>query len=142
MKSILILVAFIVFWLVFAIIKEKSDQEHAYAAAKVGENDSLSSALRKVRYCMTYEVRTIKWRRALMSAAIATILLFLLCWQRLPTPQEIITHMLVMTAVFSAVWSNFAAKTSTAALQHCDNNISNIKKLLKQHRNFILPSSW
>ena len=140
MKPILPLVIFIVFWLIFAVVKEKSYHEHSYAAAKTRDVDSIQTSLRKIRYCMTYELRTVKWRRSLLSAAAASFLLFAVCWRRFPTPAEMITHLLILTLVFSVVWNDFSSRTATGALRHCDSNANNIKRLLKENRRFILPS--
>lgn len=140
MNHKIFLIIFLVFWAVFAVIKEKSDHHHPYSAAQTLDKDSVMISIRKIRYCMTYELRAVKWRRSLLSAAIATILLFAVCWQRIPTSQEIITHLLLITVVFSIVWSNFSTRTATDALRYCDGNINHVKKMLKSDRNFILPS--
>ena len=140
MHPTLILTMFLLFWLAFAVVKEKADQEHSYSASKSRDEDCISTALHKVRYCMTYELRAVKWRRSLISAALATFALFAVCWRRIPTPAEILTHMLFITMVFSVVWGNFSSVTGTDALKYCDDNMDHIKKLLKKNRSFILPS--
>ena len=140
MNHSIFLIIFIVFWFAFAVIKEKSDHQHSYAASQTLDKDSIMTSIRKIRYCMTYELRVVKWRRSLLSATITTFLLFTVCWQRLPTASEIITHMLLITVVFSIIWSNFSTRTGTDALRYCDGNISHVKKLLRSNRNFILPS--
>ena len=142
MKTLLIVIFFTLFWLTWAIVLEKKDRDHSYKASDVRENDSIMTSLRKIRYCMTYELRVIKWRRSLISAVIATFLIFLLCWRRFPTSQEFITHMLLFTAIFAAMWNNFVVKTGSDVLNYCDKNIENIKKLLKENHSFILPSAW
>ncbi len=140
MKSLLILIAFGLFWVIFAIIKEQGEQKNAYIAAKKRDADSISVSLRKLRYCITYDLRTIKWRRSLISAFIITFMLFTLVWRRLPSPQELITHMLLITAVFSTMWSNFSKITSKEAAACVDDNIQHIKQLLIKDHTFILPN--
>lgn len=140
MKSLLIVIGFALFWIVFAIIKEKREQKHAYSAAHTREEDSISASLRKIRYCTTYDLRTIKWRRSLISAGIVTAVLFSIVWRRLPSPAEFISHMLLITAVFTTIWSNFAARTSLEASNYVDTNIDHIKSLLVKNHSFILPN--
>lgn len=140
MKQLLIIVGFVLFWICFALIKERSEQKNAYAAAKSREEDSISSSLRKIRYCTTYDLRTIKWRRSLISAGIVTALLFCIVWRRLPSPAEFICHMLLITAVFTTIWSNFASRTSSEASSYVDANINHIKSLLIKNHSFILPN--
>lgn len=136
------LIFFLLFWIIFATYFEHKSANNPYSSAKVKTNDSIITSLRKIRYCMTYELRVIKWRRSFISAVLATFLIFLLCWNRIPTPQELLTHLLIITVVFSGMWSHFSDKTSTNASFYCDENITNIKKILKKNRSFILPSTW
>jgi len=140
MKSLLIAIGFTLFWFVFAIIKEKREQKHAYSAANTREEDSISASLRKIRYCTTYDLRTIKWRRSLISACIVTAILFSIVWRRLPSPSEFISHILIVTSVFAAIWSNFATRTSLEASDYVDANINHIKSLLVKNHSFILPN--
>jgi len=140
MKSLFLLIIFTVFWIAFAVRSEYRDQENSYSAAKKRDNDSISSSLRKIRYCTTYDLRTIKWRRSLISAGIVTILLFSLIWRRFPSSAELVSHMLLITAVFTLMWSNYATRTSSDAASYVDDNIDHIKKLLTNNHSFILPS--
>ncbi len=140
MKNLLIVMIFVLFWICFAVLKENAEQKNSYAAAQTREEDSISSSLRKIRYCTTYDLRTVKWRRSLISAAIVTALLFTIVWRRLPTPAEFTSHMLLITAVFTTVWSNFAYRTSSEASNYVDANIDHIKSLLIKNHSFILPN--
>lgn len=140
MKSLVIVIGFTMFWVFIALSHERKDQQNAYIAAKSRREDSIPSALRKIRYCTTYDLRTIKWRRSLISAFIVTILLFSIIWRRLPTPSEFICHILLITTIFSTVWSNFATLTSSDASNYVDANISHIKSLLTENSSFILPN--
>jgi len=128
------------FWVFLAISHEKKDQKNAYVASKSRKEDSIPSALRKIRYCTTYDLRTIKWRRSLISAFIVTVLLFGAVWNRLPSPSEFVCHILLITTVFSAVWSNFATLTSSEASKYVDSNINHINSLLTKNHSFILPN--
>ncbi len=140
MPPILIVIMFTVFWVVFAIIKEIVDQKDAYSASKSRDKDNISSALRKIRYCMSYETRTVKWRRSVIAASIATIALFSVCWRRIPTSEEILSHLLIITMVYSLIWDNFCFVTGSSAVRYCDGNIEHIKKLLVKNHTFVLPS--
>ena len=140
MKQLLIIVGFVLFWICFALIKERSEQKNAYAAAKSREEDNISSSLRKIRYCTTYDLRSIKWRRSLIGAGIVTGLLFCIVWRRLPSPAEFLSHMLLITAVFTTIWCNFASRTSSEASNYVDANINHIKSLLIKNHSFILPN--
>jgi uncharacterized BrkB/YihY/UPF0761 family membrane protein len=140
MKALVVLIVFSLFWIIFAILRERKEQQNAYIAAKKRDEDSISSSLRKIRYCVTYDLRTIKWRRSLISAGIVSFMLFALVWRRLPSSAEFATHMLIITAVFSIVWTNFSYTTGKDAAFYVDNNIKHIKKLLINNRSFILPN--
>ena len=140
MKFLLILVCFILFWIVFAVIKERDEQKNAYSAAETRDNDSILSSLRKIRYCMTYDLRTIKWRRSIISAGIITVMLFALLWHRMPSSSELLTHMILIAAVVAAVWSNFSSRTSSEVATYVDSNIDHVKYLLNKHHSFILPN--
>ena len=136
---VLLIVLFIAYWVAFAFVNERTEQKNSYIAGEAKEKDSINSSLRKIRYCATFDLRTVKWRRSIISATIVTILLFLLLWMRLPSPSEIIIHILVITAVFSAMWDNFNIITSQDAAKHVDSNIQHIKSLLVKNHSFIMP---
>ena len=140
MKPSFLLIIFIVFWIALAVRCEYRDQENAYSAAKKRDKDSISSSLRKIRYCATYDMRTIKWRRSLISAGIVTILLFALIWRRMPSSAELLSHMLLITAVFSTMWSSYTARTSSDVASYVGAHIGHIKELLTKNHSFILPS--
>ena len=140
MKALLVIITVIASWMVFAVRSEILEQRNAYTAAKVRDNDTIHASLRKMRYCLTYDMRTIKWRRSLMSSGIVTLLLFLLLWQRLPSSSEFLTHILVVTIVFSAMWTNFSKRTGFEAASYADANLDHVKKLLQRHHSFILPN--
>ena len=133
-------VCFVLFWVTFAMRAEKREQKNAYSAAEARDIDSISSALRKIRYCATYDLRTIKWRRSFLSAVFITSVLFALVWQRMPSSSELLTHVLVITAIVSAVWSNFSDMTSSDVAAYVDSNIDQIKSRLSKEHRFILPS--
>ena len=138
MKTLCIISAFILFWTVFAIVFER-DQVNAYKAADTRDTDSIPTSLRKIRYCSTYDMRTVKWRLSLVSAGAATGLLYFLIWRRLPSPSELITHILIITMVFLAVWNDFSSRTSRDVATYVDSNIDHIKEMLLKNHSFILP---
>ena len=140
MKYRLLLICFILFWVAFAVRAERDEQKNAYTAAQTRGVDSISSALRKIRYCATYDLRTIKWRRSLISAVIITIMLFALLWQRLPSSSELLTHVILITAVTSTMWSSFSDATSSDVAACVDANIAHVKTQLSKNHRFILPS--
>ena len=140
MISLLVLASFMISLIIFGVVKERKEQRNAYAAAQTRETDSISSALRKLRYCMTYDLRTIKWRRSILSAGIVTSLLFVFVWRTLPTPSELLAHLLIVAAVFEAVWCNFSRRTGCEAATYVDGNIDQIKDVLTKNHSFILPN--
>lgn len=127
-------------WAVVAVIRECREQDNAYTGAQTRGSDSIAASLHKLRFCVTYEMRTIKWRRSLVAAVASTALLFLLCWRRVPTPRQLLTHVLIILGVYSAMWSHYAKCTSEDAVKYAVGNIDHIKQLLVQNHSFILPS--
>ena len=128
---------FTFFWIVYAIRYEYIQQRHSYQDAKNDKNDNILRSLRKIRYCYTYDVRSIKWRRSLISAIIALILIFTIVWNRQPTPSEFILHLLLLTFVFALVWNNYAKINGSEAVKIGDSNLNHLKTLLKK-KSFIL----
>ena len=136
---IIYLYLFTIFWIVFAIYYEIKEQRHSYKDAENDKNDNILKSLRKIRYCYTYDMRSIKWRRSLISAVIAMILLFTIVWNRKPTPSEFILHLLILTCVFAAVWNNYAIMNGNEVVKIGDDNLNHIKTLLKENKSFVLP---
>lgn len=128
-KKYIFIYSFIGFWFIFAIIFEKKDQKNAYLGTKSQETDNIHKSLSKLKYLISYDNRTIKWRRAIIFSVILISLLFLLCWYRFPTPKELIIHTLLCIGVYSYIWNNYTETTGKDVISYFDGISKHIKKI-------------
>jgi hypothetical protein len=84
----------------FAFYKEKNEAKHAYMQGEPKESNSVLTLLRKIQISSGFEINTIKWRRALLAAVPAVLLVFLLVLLRFPTPRECILSFLIVFSLF------------------------------------------
>jgi hypothetical protein len=127
----IILILTIVFFSIFAIYFEKKQSCHSYDNAKINKKDNISRSFQKLRHCITFENRSIKWRRSLLTSCMITLLLFIFCWERRPTSSEIIIHIILITLVVTINWNNFSLNSGEKSLHVCNDIIKHIKKLTK-----------
>ena len=85
----------------FAFWKEKNEAKDAFTKGKPIEGNSLDTLLRKIQISSGFEINTIKWRRALMAAIPAVLLVFLIVFKRLPEPREFVLSFII---VFSLIY--------------------------------------
>lgn len=137
--ALIVLLCILVFFSIFAIIFEFKDQHNAYTLGKSSENDSINASVRKLHICMTYDTKTIKWRRILLASAMAVLLLFGLVHRRLPEPRELLLYFVIIFICFELSWRTYTSRTSNEAIKYAEENISQLRKTLTRERCFILP---
>lgn len=134
-----ILYAVLIFFLVFAIRAELADYADPYVYSAPQDTDTLAQTLRKIGNCLTYERKTVRWRRSLMISIISIILLFLFIYTRFPTPKECLLHVAIVFVVSYFIWQNYVANVSKNAIKIGQDNIEKLKQTLMSEKSYILP---
>lgn len=135
----IIVLAVLIFFVGFAACFEYGEQRNAYLLGEPKEKDSIVRSLSKVETCLTYDLKTIKWRRTLIAAAIAVLLIFGLIHGRVPNGKELLLHFVFIFLAFYIVWQSYVHRTSTEAVKFGKENIANLKQELKDKRSFVFP---
>ncbi len=84
----------------FAFYKERNEAKHAYMQGEPKETNSVQTLLRKIQISAGFEINTIKWRRGILAAVPAVLLVFLIVLLRFPTPREFILSFLIIFSLF------------------------------------------
>ena len=129
----------VIFWIIFAIYSEYQDQQNAYILGIPKDTDSIHKSLSKLEKCISYDVKTIKWRRAYLVANLITILLFISVIRKIPTPSEYLLYLIIISAGYIFMWSHYVETTSKDVLKYTKINMYNIKENIKKNHSFILP---
>ena len=129
----------VIFWIIFAIYSEYQDQQNAYILGIPKDTDSIHKSLSKLEKCISYDVKTIKWRRAYLVANLITILLFISVIRKIPTPSEYLLYLIIISAGYIFMWSHYVETTSKDVLKYTMINMYNIKENIKKNHSFILP---
>lgn len=104
--SIILIVAVCLGLTVHAIRCESIKAQHAYEWGIPTDTDDVDTLFKKAAWCMTYEDRTIKWRRGFMIAFVCAMLLHLL-QQRVPTVKEFVLQFSVIYIGYSIMWYSY-----------------------------------
>lgn len=138
-SRLILLIITVFFWFIFAIFGELKWHDDSFSKAKFRDRDSIHSSLRKIVMCIDCDSKTIKWRRTLIAATIATILIFSLVHVRLPSPKEFLLYILLIFIVFYISWHSYMVRTTGKAASYAKNHVENIKRCLTKEKSFILP---
>jgi hypothetical protein len=118
MNNSKIIVSLGTFFLLFALYHEHKEHDDAFTYHKSTKTDSIFSSLSKLENCLSYDAKTIKWRRIFIGTYLSIILIF---------------------GVFYLNWNHYSKRTAFKATEYGKENINNINKKLKETRKFILP---
>ena len=116
----------IIFFTIYAIYFEVKEQCHSYEAGKPKQGDKLKICLEKIKCCLTYDMKTIKWRRSLIASTVIIILVFLLVHKRKPELNEMLLYIIICFVVMHVNWKTYTSMVSTEAITY---GLENIKKL-------------
>lgn len=127
------------FFLLFALYHEHKEHDDAFTYHKSTKTDSIFSSLSKLENCLSYDAKTIKWRRIFIGTFLSIILIFGILHQKIPTAKEILIYFSFIFGVFYLNWNHYSKRTAFKATEYGKENINNINKKLKETRKFILP---
>jgi len=136
---LIILICIIIFFSIFAVIFEIKDQHNAYTLGKASEKDTVGDSLRKLKICMTYDTKTIKWRRILLATTAAVIFIFGIVCRRLPETRELLLYFVIIFCCFELSWRSYTSRTSLEVIKYSEENMKQLKKTLSEERSFIFP---
>jgi len=116
---------------VYAIFFEVREQNHAYIRGKASPKDNVKKSLRKLDTCLSYDMKTIKWRRCLIATVVIIILLFVFVRDNSVTSKNIVLHFAIIFTVMYLTWRNYTNVTGEDVHKVGMENIENIKRLQK-----------
>ena len=138
-SALIILFSVIIFFFIFAIFFENKDQSNAYTLGKMSEKDNINDSIRKLKICLTYDTKTIKWRRILIATSLALLLIFGMVHRRLPEPREMLLYFVIIFMCFELTWRSYTARTTSEAIQYGEENMKKLRETLSKNHSFILP---
>jgi hypothetical protein len=138
-SALIILFSVLIFFSIFALFFEIKDQSNAYTLGKMSEKDNINESIRKLKICLTYDTKTIKWRRILIATAIALLLIFGMVHRRLPEPREMLLYFVIIFMCFELTWRSYTARTTSEAIQYGEENMKKLRETLSKNHSFILP---
>jgi hypothetical protein len=134
MKNSEIFLAFvIIFWLIFAINSEVEEQKNCYIGGISRKKDDIYKSLDNIKICVTYDYKSIKWRRSYIISNIITFLIFLVIHNRLPSVREYFLYLIFIFIGYNVMWSNYNENITKDVLKQTELNIKHIKKLLLKY---------
>lgn len=116
----------------FAYCREKTEQPNAYLQGKPQKNDTERKLYQKIKYCLQSDLKTIKWRRSFLGAIIIVVLLFSIIHQRFPEANELILHVVIIYAVYYAMWHNYTYTISSIAYRLGTRNLARLRFLQRK----------
>jgi len=138
----LILITFLIFWCLYAVVKEYGEHDDSFRIQKPREGESIYRSMKKLEKCASYELHTIKWRRTLICTVVVIVLIFALIHQRVPGPKELLLHVFLIFLIFFLSWNNYTGRTSSKAADYISEHLHNIRQRIETDHAFILPSSF
>lgn len=123
--SYTVLLVFI-FISIFAYLKEKEDQANCYRIAKPAEKDTIKQIVKKINETISYDTKSIKWRRALICSIISVFVIFALVETRIPQIREFILYLIVIYVVQYVSWKNYNKVISYPAKKYGELNLDKL----------------
>lgn len=117
----------------FALHREKYETDHSYKDGVPQEKDNIGKLYHKLKICLAYDSRVIKWRRVFISTCLSMLLFFAIAYQRIPTCREFILFLIVVYGCFFFEWSNYTSVISKSVENNGIKCIDQIKR-----KNYIL----
>lgn len=125
---LLILIVISILFL-YALFFEIKEQNHAYIKGKMSPKDDVKKSLQKLDICLSYDQKTIKWRRCLMATVIIIALLFFFVKDNELTSKNFLLHFTIIFTIMYLTWRNYASVTGEDVYKIGKENIDNISKL-------------
>ena len=106
-----IIAVIVVFFCFYAFFLELREKNHSYIKGKASSNDDVKKSLRKIDICLSYDLKTIKWRRCFLATIIIMVLLFVFVKDSEITPKNVLLYFTVIFTVMYISWRNYAKIT-------------------------------
>lgn len=117
---------------IFAYIKEKKEQPNSYLQGLPNDSDTIPKIIQKLRYCLSVDQKTIKWRRSLFASVIVTTLIFIVIHWRFPELKELLLYLSIVYFVYYMTWQNYTDTISKTVTDIGEKNLKNLKICLRQ----------
>jgi ABC-type phosphate/phosphonate transport system permease subunit len=121
------IVIFIILLSAYAFIFEKNESSDAFIKGIPDKKDSINKLYKKLEWCATYETRTVKWRRTLLSTVFIIILLFGFIHNKFPNTREVVLYMVFIFGTIYISGSLYTQQISMKVNDMCKNCIKFIK---------------
>lgn len=117
MRTTIILIFVVCFALAsYALSREDMNSRHSYEWGIPTPTDSALVLFKKVDWCMTYEDRTIKWRRAFIVSFVCASMLDVI-HHRIPTVKEFMLQFLIIYIGYSIMWYSYVESVATKSVE-------------------------
>ena len=132
---VLISIFIILLTICFAIKKEQIDGKDAYTLAIPKEGDDIHKICKKIKLCLDADLKTVKWRRSFITAAIATFLICILVLAKIPTLKDLLLCLFIIYIVYYIAWEHYTNITTKTISGIGYDNLGKIMKKYKEHGN-------
>jgi Ca2+/H+ antiporter len=137
MDTNMLMIAVVIIVLFFyALFFEIREQKHAYIRGNTSSRDDIKKSLQKIDICLSYDLKTIKWRRCFIATVIIIVLLFVFVKENEVTSKNVLLHFTIIFTVIYLVWRNYANVTGEDAYRVGKENIDNVFRLVNQKNEF------
>ena len=117
----------IIFFTLFAIKYESDDATNAFKGHKPRALDTNKKILQKIEGLVSYDQKTIKWRRAFVVSVIIAFLIPLILYQRFPTSKELLIITAISYVIFILQWNNYIENTSVPVAKYTRYHLNKLK---------------
>lgn len=123
----------IVIILTFVAIKyELDDATNAFKGYKPKKFDTPKRILHKIDNLVSYDQKTIKWRRIFVVSVVISLMIPLILYQRFPTSKELLIITSISYVIFILQWCNYTENISIPVSEYTRIHLNKI------HKNFII----
>ena len=122
-----LLIGICVVFIIYAIYFEYTENHHSYQFNKYEKTDNVETSFRKLKRCLNYNAKTIKWRRVLISTFLCIFLLYALYYNRIPSAKDLVIHFFFIFIVFYVMWQTYVSTVSQKVIDIGLKNIKNIQ---------------
>lgn len=122
--SLIVFVLTIMF--LFALFFEINEQNNAYIKGRASSRDDIKRSLKKLDICLSYDLKTIKWRRSFICTILIIILLFIFVKDNEMTAKNLVLHFTVIFTIIYLNWRNYSQVIGSDVHKIGRKNIENI----------------
>lgn len=127
---------------IFAVYNEIRQYNDSYILAKPDKESNktkknskankryLINTLKKIKICVSYDFKTIKWRRTFLASVSATFLIYFVVNNNFPKEKDFLLTTIVIFLVISLMWYSYINKTAKEVNRFCDQNLLNVLNVI------------